>query len=147
MPMRASFAQMASPRPPIPPVTSAIRCVMQSSVVFGFGTVPVPSPQSPVPAFLRSFLHVPARGRLDRLVLGVAELLPRRHLLAAVPLEPRRPRRPPAAGMLLRALQPAVRVVGQLGWLPRRGRHPVAALVLGRGVDGAGDVAGGTQDE
>src|SRR5436190_3266843 len=115
MPMRASFMQMASPSPPMPPVTNAMRCVIGlSSLVLG----------CLVERRSGAFLHVTARCGLDRLVLRVAEALAGRHELPGVRLEPLRPLGPPAARALLRVREPLLRIRDEL--LAR----PVAALVL-----------------
>src|SRR5436189_5118521 len=90
---------------------------------------------------LRAFLRVTPRRRLDRLAPAAAQLLARGNHLAAVGLEPFGPIAPPAPRQLLRILEPL------LGALAEVVVHPVAALVLRRGVDGARDVARGAQDE
>src|SRR5512134_551367 len=82
----------------------------------------------------------PGRG-LDRRVPGVARVLGRLALAAAVPIEPGRPLRPPAAGLLRRLREPGVRVGGI------RPAGPVAALALGRRVDHAGHVPGRAERE
>src|SRR5512134_884438 len=82
----------------------------------------------------------PGRG-LDRRVPGVARVLRRLALAAAVPGEPCRPLRPPAAGLLRRLREPGVRVGGI------RPAGPVAALALGRRVDHAGHVPGRAERE
>src|SRR5258706_15406728 len=105
--MRSSFMQMASPRPPMPPVTNATRCAICSSVVL-----------------LETFLGVLSRGGLDRLPAPAAQLLPRRHELAAVRPQPLRPYGPPAS----RQLPPGHEPFFRLG--PPPVVHPVAALVL-----------------
>src|SRR6185437_13899694 len=131
MPMRASFMQIASPSPPMPPVTRAILCVMSILLVL-VRSLRIAS---------GALFHVAARRGLDRLVLRVAQLLPRRHELAPMGLQPLRPSRPPAARHFPRFRKPALRV----GLEPVV--HPVAALVLRGGIDGARDVARGAQHE
>src|SRR5436190_8969144 len=107
MPIRASFMQMASPRPPIPPVTSAMRCAI---------SLP------PVCLIRRSetFLGEAAGRGLEGLVLRVAELLARGHELAAVSLEPLGPLCPPTSRLLLGFREPLVLVSTELVV------HPVA---------------------
>src|SRR6185437_3235051 len=119
MPMRASFMQIASPRPPMPPVTREIRCVIEISSSFvRFVLAPA----------LGALLHVASRRRLDGFVPRVAQALPRGNELPAVGLEPPRPFWPPTARLLLRFLKPCV------GIGLERAVHPVAALALGRGI-------------
>src|SRR5947208_14014738 len=121
MPMRSRFMQMASAKPPMPPVTSAMRCAMWFSSDFFFGV---------------------ASGRgFQRLLLAVAERLPRGDELAGVRPQPPRPFGPPASRQLLRSDEPLVRLRGLLRV------HPVAALALRRRVDGPGDVAARAEDE
>src|SRR5258707_2544542 len=83
MPMRSSFTQTASLSPPMPPVTSAIRCPMCFSSV--------------VRVVSGAFFRVASRRGLDRLVACVAELLRRGHHWPRVRLEPLHPLRPPAS--------------------------------------------------
>src|SRR5690349_6889615 len=131
--MPASLRQMASPRPPMPPVTSAMRCFISFLLL----------------RFLDPLLHVAARRGLDRLVLRVSRPLASGDLPAAVLRDPLRPERPPAARMLGRALEPLVRIRSHAG-LFRCGTcpaNPIAAPVLRRRVDGAGDVARGAEHE
>src|SRR3982751_5404750 len=115
MPIFSSFTQMASPRPPMPPVTSAIRfAILLSSLLW----------------VLRPLFHVPSRSGLDRFVLRIAELRARGDALAAVRLDPFRPRGPPAARMLGRLVEPGLRVGTHLRALRTvRGTDPVTALV------------------
>src|SRR5258706_16284314 len=114
--MRSSFMQMASPRPPMPPVTNATRCAICSSVVL-----------------LETFLRVLSRGGLDRLPASAAQLLPPRHELAAVPPQPLRPYGPPASRRLPRRHEPFFGIGTQLV-VP-----PLTALVLRGRVDPAPD--------
>src|ERR1043165_3667174 len=109
--MRSSFMQMASPRPPMPPVTRAMRCAIGTLLLLDF------------------FSRVAARRRLDRLATAAAQLLPRGDELAAVRADEARPLGPPAARQLLRVLEPLFRIRTELVV------HPVAALVLGGGID------------
>src|SRR5438094_9641560 len=110
-PIFSSFMQMASPRPPMPPVTSAIRCaiVFLRRVGPGLGSF-----------FSGAFPRVATGRGLDRLRLRVAELLARGNLLARVGLEPLRPFRPPASGTLLGLREPLVGLDAELVV------HPVA---------------------
>src|SRR5213592_2811820 len=104
MPMPSSFMQMASPRPPMPPVTRAMRCAMVRLLRFsGYG---VPRPQG----FLGALPGVLARRGLDRFLPAVAQLLACRHHLAPERLQPFRPHRPPAAGLFLGVGEPLLRV-------------------------------------
>src|SRR3954469_20237115 len=133
MPIFSSFTEMASPRPPMPPVTSAIRfAILLSSLLW----------------VLRPLFHVSSRSGLDRFVLRVSEPSARGDAFAAVRLGPFRPCGPPAARMLGRLVEPGLRIGPHLRALRTvRGTDPVAALVARRGVDRAGDVAGGAEDE
>src|SRR5512135_855109 len=97
--MRASFMQMASPRPPMPPVTRAMRCVMSFS---SCGGCPIRR--------LRALLHVAPRRGLDGLVACVAELRARGNQLPGMRCEPAHPFWPPAARLLLRFRKPMIRV-------------------------------------
>src|SRR4051812_108516 len=130
--MPASLMQMASPRPPMPPVTSAIRCVIVVSSFFASNGLP-----------LHPLLHVAPRRGLHGLVLRIAQLAPRRDLAPAVPGDPLRPEGPPAASMLRRTRQPLIRIRTHGGsGRGALGPDPVAAAVLRGRIDGAGDVAG-----
>src|SRR4029079_9780376 len=83
-----------------------------------------------------------AAGRgLERLVLRVAQLLARGHELSAVGFQPPGPFGTPATPLFLDIREPLVLVGAELLV------HPVAALVLRRGVDRPGDVPGGAEDE
>src|SRR5260221_14555950 len=106
--MRSSFTQIASPSPPMPPVTSAIRCPMCFSSV--------------VRVVSGAFFRVASRRGLDRLVACVAELLRRGHHWPRVRLEPLHPLRPPASRDFLCLDEPFLRVRGEF-FVP-----PVAAL-------------------
>src|SRR4051812_25273508 len=135
--MPASLMQMASPRPPMPPVTSAIRCVIVVSSFFASNGLP-----------LRPLLHVAPRRRLDGLVLRIAQLAPRRDLAPAMLRHPLRPEGPPAARMLRGTREPLIRI--RPHGRSRRitlGPDPVAAAVLRGRIDGAGDVTGRAQHE
>src|SRR4051812_10826891 len=115
--MPASLRQIASPRPPMPPVTRAMRCFI---FISSFG--------------LSALLHVASRRGLDRLGPGVPQPLASGDLAAAMLRDPLRPQGPPAAGVLRRALQPFLRLGPHAGSLRRaiRGADPVAAAVLRR---------------
>src|SRR6185437_13939570 len=88
-----------------------------------------------------SLLHVAAGGRFDGSVLDISGRRRCGPLAAAVPREPLRPRRPPAAPIFSRDLK---EVLG-LGRVTLR--SPVAAAVLRRRIDHAGDVAARAEHE
>src|SRR6266446_6188758 len=86
-------------------------------------------------------LHVTSRCRLDALVLAAAGGLGRRSLGSCLAPKPAAPLRPPASGHALRSLEPAI------GIGSRPPTNPIVALVLRRGIDHAGDVTAGTENE
>src|SRR5688572_26949768 len=99
--MAESFMQIASPSPPIPPVTTATRCAI-STPPKCIGCAP---PQQRVERISRLFPHVTPRRGLDLGVLRAARGA-RLDARTAVLLEPRSPVRPPAPRMRLGLLQP-----------------------------------------
>src|SRR5437660_1067531 len=87
------------------------------------------------------FRHVSSRRRFDLAIRFTAEHPPRRNLLSAVPREPRAPVRPPAPGLGMRFLEPA------LGILQQAPAQPVISLVLRHGIYDTGNVAARGQHE
>src|SRR5262244_1458561 len=86
-------------------------------------------------------LHIAARRRLQRRVLGAARPRPRLYASAALAREPRVPVVPPAAGAFRGTREPVV------GFRRQAVTGPVAALVLRGGIDDAGDVAARPEHE
>src|SRR5207237_4101232 len=85
--------------------------------------------------------HVAARRRFNRFVFRAAGARRRLALAAAVGIEPFRPAWPPAALVLGGLCQPSLR-------LSRVGRaDPVAAPILRRGIDHAGDMPARAEHE
>src|SRR5574343_1576868 len=117
--------QMASPRPPIPPVTNATRNIL------------IPLAEK---CLYRAFLDVTAGSRFDRLVFCTSRFA-RCPLFSRQRFQPSGPVGPPAALLFLGAVQPAFGVLFHIVV------DPVAALVLTRRVDHPRDMAGGTEHE
>src|SRR5437588_12623779 len=85
--------------------------------------------------------HVAARRRFNRFVFRAARARRRLALATAVGIEPFRPARPPAALVLGGLRQPLLR-------LSRAGRaEPVAAPILPRAIDPAGDMPASAEHE
>src|SRR5690606_6208735 len=143
--------QMASPRPPIPPVTNATLDIAYSSPwkntqrrASQLPDSPRRHPLSQLPSVVRGsgpLLDVPTRRRLDRLEFRAAQTTTGSDLLAAVPLQPLDPVQPPAPLLLGRLIEPLA------GRRRAEIRGPVAAPVLRCRVDRTGNMAARAEHE
>src|SRR5260370_6583890 len=86
-------------------------------------------------------LHIPARRGFDSLILGVARLGRRRADSARMALHPNIPIRPPASRFLLRFFYPTIGIRYDLIV------QPMAALIAGRRIDDARNVAACGKDK
>src|SRR5690606_2284249 len=134
-PSADSLMQIASPRPPMPPVTRATR------VIFLSPPDPTASRGRCICGPSGPLLDVSPRRRLDRAEPRVSGALACRHLPPGSRTQPFDPVQPPAARMLLAARQPGFRI--DTGFL----RRTITAAVAHRRIDRPRDVPAGTQHE
>src|SRR5258706_12333477 len=135
--------QIASPRPPIPPLTSATRCaILFSSLSDNQTAVEVAVSQSAEPNSRSCLLaHVTSRRGVERRIVIVAWPVRCRALRSGLPRQPCTPVRPPASLLLFCTRVPLVRTCAL------QSVDPVLALVFRRRIDDAGDVAAAAEHE